>query len=81
MTIDHGAASLPIPTTAFVGRRAELEAVERYLEDPALRLLTLTGPGGTGKTSLAIRAAASSRRGFATGSRSWTCRPAATPTA
>ena len=57
MTIDHGAASLPIPTTAFVGRRAELEAVERYLEDPAIRLLTLTGPGGTGKTSLAIRAA------------------------
>ena len=57
MTIDHGAASLPIPATAFVGRLAELEAVERYLEDPAIRLLTLTGPGGTGKTSLAIRAA------------------------
>ena len=57
MTIDHGAASLPIPTTAFVGRRAELEAVERHLADPAIRLLTLTGPGGTGKTSLAIRAA------------------------
>src|SRR4051794_7253715 len=51
-------ASLPVPTTAFVGRRAELEAVERRLEDPAIRLLTLTGPGGTGKTSLGIRAAA-----------------------
>ena len=43
---------------SFVGRRAELEAVERRLEDPAIRLLTLTGPGGTGKTSLGIRAAA-----------------------
>jgi predicted ATPase len=51
-------ASLPTPSAAFVGRRTELEAVERRLEDPAVRLLTLTGPGGTGKTSLAIRAAA-----------------------
>src|SRR4051812_36229034 len=51
-------ASLPIPSSAFVGRRAELEQVERRLEDPSIRLLTLTGPGGTGKTSLGIRAAA-----------------------
>ena len=81
-TFDHGAASLPTPSAAFVGRRAELEAVERRLEDPAIRLLTLTGPGGTGKTSLAIRAAARPvGRGSATASRSSTCRPPATPTA
>jgi predicted ATPase/class 3 adenylate cyclase len=56
-TLDHGAAGLPIEAAPFVGRRAELAEVNRRLEDPAVRLLTLTGPGGTGKTSLAIRAA------------------------
>ncbi len=58
LTTFDNVASLPTPTSAFVGRRAELEAVELRLEDPAIRLLTLTGPGGTGKTSLGIRAAA-----------------------
>ena len=58
LTTFDNVASLPVPTAAFVGRRTELEAVERQLEDPAIRLLTLTGPGGTGKTSLGIRAAA-----------------------
>ena len=58
LTTFDNVASLPVATSAFVGRRAELEAVERRLEDPAIRLLTLTGPGGTGKTSLGIRAAA-----------------------
>ena len=54
-TLDHAAGNLPIRGTAFVGRRAELDEVERRLEDPAIRLLTLTGPGGTGKTSLGHR--------------------------
>jgi predicted ATPase/class 3 adenylate cyclase len=58
LTTFDNLASLPVPTAAFVGRRAELAAVERQLADPAIRLLTLTGPGGTGKTSLGIRAAA-----------------------
>ena len=57
LTLDAGASGLPTPSAPFVGRRAELEAVERLLADPAIRLLTLTGPGGTGKTSLGIRAA------------------------
>jgi len=56
-TLDHGASGLPIQAASFVGRRTELAEVERRLEDPSVRLLTLTGPGGTGKTSLAIRAA------------------------
>src|SRR3954454_13015921 len=60
-------ASLPTPSAAFVGRRAELDAVERRLEDSAIRLLTLTGPGGTGKTSLAIRAAADQMERFRDG--------------
>jgi predicted ATPase/class 3 adenylate cyclase len=56
-TVDHAAASLPIQAAPFVGRSVELAEVERRLEDPLVRLLTLTGPGGTGKTSLGIRAA------------------------
>ncbi len=49
--------TLPSQSAPFVGRQVELEEVQSRLEDPAVRLLTLTGPGGTGKTSLAIRAA------------------------
>ena len=48
--------NLPIPTTPFVGRERELPEVLRLLD--ASRLLTLTGPGGTGKTRLAAQAAA-----------------------
>jgi predicted ATPase/class 3 adenylate cyclase len=47
--------NLPVPATAFLGREAELAEVVDLLEDA--RLLTLTGPGGTGKTRLALQAA------------------------
>jgi predicted ATPase/class 3 adenylate cyclase len=56
-TLDHAAGRLPEPAAPFVGRRDELAEIEGRIGDPAVRLLTLTGPGGTGKTSLAIRAA------------------------
>ena len=46
---------VPSELTAFVGRDAELEAVRSLLAET--RLLTLTGPGGTGKTRLALEAA------------------------
>jgi predicted ATPase len=49
--------NLPRPASSFVGRAAELEEVLALLEDGA-RLLTLTGPGGSGKTRLALEAAA-----------------------
>ena len=49
--------ALPARAAAFVGRRAELRDVAQRLRDPASRLLTLVGPGGTGKTALAIQAA------------------------
>jgi DNA-binding SARP family transcriptional activator/predicted ATPase len=49
--------NLPVPTTPFVGRVEGLAEIARRLTDPACRLLTLTGPGGVGKTRLAIQAA------------------------
>jgi predicted ATPase len=48
---------LPKPTTPFVGREAELTDLSRRLQDPATRLVTVTAPGGMGKTRLAIEAA------------------------
>ncbi|MGH2482995.1 MAG: ATP-binding protein [Candidatus Limnocylindria bacterium] len=49
--------NLPRPASSFVGREAEVGEVAALLQDGA-RLLTLTGPGGSGKTRLAIEAAA-----------------------
>lgn len=48
-------SGLPIPLTPFVGRRQELQLLEQRLTDGACRLLTLVGPGGFGKTRLAVR--------------------------
>jgi non-specific serine/threonine protein kinase len=48
--------NLPRPASSFVGREREVEDVVSLLKDGA-RLLTLTGPGGSGKTRLAIEAA------------------------
>ena len=50
--------NLPVPATAFLGRDSELAEVLSLLASDATRLLTLTGPGGTGKTRLALQAAA-----------------------
>jgi DNA-binding SARP family transcriptional activator/predicted ATPase len=48
--------NLPLTLGLFVGREAELTAVQGYLQDPACRLLTLVGAGGMGKTRLALEA-------------------------
>ncbi|OGC43568.1 hypothetical protein A2Y85_05490 [candidate division WOR-3 bacterium RBG_13_43_14] len=50
--------NLPVQNTPFMGRDRELEDIKRLLDDPKCRLLTLIGTGGTGKTRLAIQAAA-----------------------
>ena len=59
--------STPVPLTAFVGRVDELARVTALLARPDVRLLTLTGPGGIGKTRLALRAAERVSAQFADG--------------
>ncbi|WP_374687256.1 BTAD domain-containing putative transcriptional regulator [Promineifilum sp.] len=49
--------NLPADTTLFIGRRSELEQLDTFLSDPAVRLITIAGPGGSGKTRLALAAA------------------------
>ena len=49
--------NLPVPATPFLGREQELQEVVELLSQDGARLLTLTGPGGTGKTRLALQAA------------------------
>ena len=56
---------LPGELTEFVGRRAELAQARAALE--GARLVTLTGPGGIGKTRLALQVAAGAGRAFRDG--------------
>ncbi len=57
---------LPIPLSSFVGRRAEIDTLRQLLKSSA-RLITLTGPGGVGKTRLALEFCAQAAADFANG--------------
>jgi predicted ATPase/DNA-binding SARP family transcriptional activator len=64
---DRSAGNLPARLTPFVGREETLVEIEGHLRDPGCRLLTLVGPGGSGKTRLALEAAARQVARFAHG--------------
>ncbi|MBX3070809.1 MAG: hypothetical protein KF883_09955 [Thermomicrobiales bacterium] len=56
-SLDAGRSALPRPLTSFIAREREQREIVKLLHNPEVRLLSLTGPGGIGKTRLAIRAA------------------------
>jgi DNA-binding SARP family transcriptional activator len=59
--------NLPAPPTALLGRGTEVGALERLLARPDVRLVTVTGPGGIGKTRIAMEAAKQMQARFSDG--------------
>jgi predicted ATPase len=58
VSLDRPTTNLPAQTTAFIGREREVVRVRELVRRSDVRLVTLTGPGGTGKTRLSIQVAA-----------------------
>ena len=59
--------NLPVQLTPFIGREADLEQLGKLMTDPECRCISLVGPGGIGKTRLAVQAAADHLSEFAHG--------------
>jgi predicted ATPase/DNA-binding SARP family transcriptional activator len=77
----RGGTALPLQPTRFVGRSAEIAVVAERLLEAHSRIVTIVGPGGVGKTRLAIEAAARLEVRFRDGARFVDLAPAATPIA
>jgi predicted ATPase len=56
---------IPLPLTSLVGREADIRTLRQWLADPSARLITLIGPGGVGKTRLALELARAAAAGGA----------------
>src|SRR5579884_2523905 len=65
MTVSSPPARLPAEAASFIGRDREVAEIRSLFT--RTRILTLTGPGGSGKTRLALRVAADLRAGFPDG--------------
>ena len=63
------AGAVPVPVTPLLGREQEIAAVEELVVGEGVRLVTLTGPGGVGKSRLMVEAARRLGPGFADGAR------------
>ena len=61
------ANNLPVLLTPLIGREAEIAWVQSHLEDPLCRLITLTGPGGIGKTHMTLQAVKATLKSFPDG--------------
>jgi len=66
-TLDSYPNNLPLQPTPFIGREKEVAAIQQKLLRQDVRLVTLTGPGGVGKTRLALQAAAEASEHFVDG--------------
>ena len=67
LQIARPAHNLPRQFTSFIGRESEIEQLDDWLADPACALVTIRGPGGIGKTRLAIEVARRCLDGYADG--------------
>jgi predicted ATPase/class 3 adenylate cyclase len=66
-SLDYRPNNLPTQSTLFIGREKEVGAISQMVLQPDIRLVTLTGPGGTGKTRLSLQAATALIDSFADG--------------
>jgi class 3 adenylate cyclase len=66
-TLGNRPTNLPVQPNPLIGRVQEIDEVTALLREPEVRLVTLTGPGGTGKTRLALQVAADLLEEFSSG--------------
>jgi predicted ATPase/class 3 adenylate cyclase len=66
-TVSPAGTNMSARVAAFIGRQTEIKQIRDRLEDISVRLITLVGPGGTGKTTLAIRVAEEASSGLPDG--------------